>query len=138
MSSLLPEQFRSRKWLAVATAALVAALALVLIGRWEGKRHAREELAGLRTVLAAIGPLDQESLDAYRRGVGPGLDCLLYKRDANPYALEICVDGEGRVVEGYDRRGGSPKIWSIREDPSASTIRVDRARVTALIDRLAQ
>jgi hypothetical protein len=126
-------------WLVGGVVVVLALLALIPIGRWEGRRHVGHELAGIRTVLAAIGPFDQPSLDAYRKGVGvPPLDCLLYRRGSNPYALEFCFDGAGRVVEGYDRRGSSPKIWSIREQPSRSTIYVDRARLEALIARLMQ
>jgi hypothetical protein len=117
----------------------VVLLALIPVGRWEGHRHARHELAGIRGVLKAIGPYDQPALDAYRQGVGNlGLDCLLYRRASNRFALEFCFDGAGRVVEGYDRRGNAPKIWSIREDPSASDIHIDRSRLEALIERLKQ
>lgn len=123
-------------WLA---ALVVVLLALIPVGRWEAHRHARHEIAGIRKVLAAIGPLDSKSLDAYRKGVGnPGLDCLLYKRGTNPFALEICFDAAGRVVEGYDRRGTGPKIWSLREDPTASTVHIDYARAEALVTRLQQ
>ena len=127
------------RWLLAGAALVAACLALIPIGRWEERRHARHELAGIRSVLAAIGPYDQPSLDAYRRGVGsPGLDCVLYRRGSNPYALEFCFDGAGRVVEGYDRRGTAPRIWSLRDHPSSSDIRVDRAQLEQLIDRLAQ
>jgi hypothetical protein len=129
----LPE---SRRALA-AVAALVAVLLLLIpIGRWEARKHVRHELAGIRGVLADIGPFDSPSLDAFRVNTGPNLDCLLYKRGTNPFALEFCWDTAGRVVEGYDRRGSSPKIWSVRDDPSASTIQIDRSRVEALLARL--
>jgi len=135
----IPELTRTRaRWLLAGAALLVVLGVLIPVGRWEARRHARSELVGIRSVLAAIGPFDQPSLDAYRKNVGPGLDCLLYKRGSNPFALEFCFDPAGRVVEGYDRRGRSPKIWSIREDPSASTINVDRPRLERLIARLEQ
>ena len=125
-------------WLLACVALVVVILALIPVGRWEGRRHARHELAGIRSVLAAIGPFDQRALDAYRQGVGPGLDCLIYRRGSNPYALEFCFDGAGRVVEGYDRRGSSPKIWSVREVPATSDIHVDRPKLETLIERLKQ
>jgi hypothetical protein len=127
------------RWIAASVVVAVALVALIPIGRWEARRHARHELSGIRRVLAAIGRFDQPSLAAYRQGVGnPGLDCLLYRRGSNPFALEFCFDGEGRVLEGYDRRGTSPRIWSLREDPSASTIHVDRPHLESLIARLQQ
>jgi hypothetical protein len=127
-------------WLLAGLVLVLVLLALIPVGRWEARRHARHELAGIRAVLAAIGqPYDQPALDAYRQGVGnPGLDCLLYRRGANRFALEFCFDGAGRVVEGYDRRGTGPKIWSIRETPASSDIHIDRPRLEALIDRLKQ
>jgi hypothetical protein len=126
-------------WLFVAAALVVVLVALIPVGRWEARRHARHELAGISRVLAAIGPFDQASLDAYRNDVGnPGEDCLLYKRGSNPYALEFCWDRSGRVIEAYDRRGSGPKIWSLREDPSASTIRVNLELVGRLLARLQQ
>ena len=126
-------------WLLALAALAVLLLALIPVGRWEARRHARHELSGIRKVLAAIGPYDQPALDAYRKGVGnPGLDCLIYRRDSNPFALEFCFDGAGRVVEGYDRRGNAPKIWSIREAPASSDIHIDRPRLEALIARLEQ
>jgi hypothetical protein len=127
----------STRLLLAGAAMAVVLLALIPVGRWEARRHARHELAGIHKVLAAIGAFDQPALDAYRKGVGnPGLDCLLYRRGTNPYALEFCFDGAGRVVEGYDRRGKTPKIWSVREDPSSSDIKIDRPRLEVLLARL--
>jgi hypothetical protein len=121
----------------LAGGALVAVVVLVLAGRWEGDRHADEELGKMRRTLAAIGPLDGPSLSMYRIGVGFGFDCLLYRRGKNRFALEACIDRSGRVVETIDRRGsGDPRIASLREDPGASTIRVDRNLVDRLLRRL--
>jgi hypothetical protein len=125
-----------RRRLVIVGIAVLALLLLIPVGRWERNRHARNELAGIRRVLAAIGPINQSSLDAYRVGVGPGMDCLLYKRGSNPFALEFCFDGAGRVIEAIDRTGSSPRISSIREDPTASDIHVDRAKALALIARM--
>ena len=50
----------------VAAAVLVAAAALVVVGRWERDRRASEENAGMRTVVAAVGPLDSPSLRGFR------------------------------------------------------------------------
>jgi hypothetical protein len=111
-------------------ALLVLALA---VGRWEDRRHARSENAGIARVRQVVGRLDSRSLDAFR--ILPRFDCLLYRRGANPYALELCVAGDGRVVEAIDRRG-SRRISSLREQPSAATVRVDPSEVSRLVSRL--
>ena len=119
---------------AAALAVVVAAAALVVIGRWERSRHVSDQLRGLRTVLAEVGPLDSPTLDSYRVSLVP-FDCLLYRRGSNRSALELCVDEEGRLVEAFDRRNGF-HVWSLREEPTASTIRVDRQEVERLLHKL--
>jgi len=120
----------------LALAAVATLVVLVVVGRWEGRRHARSELAGMRQTLAAVGPLDNRTLTAYRIDIDSRFDCLIYKRGSNRLALELCFDRTGRLVETIDRRSGSPKISSLREDPAASTIQVDWAEVVRLLKRL--
>ena len=119
---------------AAALAVVVAAIALVVIGRWERSRHVADELRGLRAVRAAVGTLDSPSLDSYRVSLVP-FDCLLYRRGSNRYALELCIDEQGRLVEAFDRRHGF-HVWSLREEPKASTIHVDRPEVQRLLRKL--
>jgi len=127
----------TRRVVLAAALALAVLAALVPVGRWERGRHVREELRGLRELQALVGPLGSPSLSAYRVGVGFGFDCLLYRREGNRFALELCFDRQGRLIEAIDRRRrGDPRIASLREEPSASTIRVDRALVDRLLRRL--
>ena len=121
--------------LAVVVLTLAALAVLVVVGRSEGRRHARAENRGIAQIRALVGPLDSRSLDRYR--LLPEFSCLLYGRDDNAFALELCMDGEGRVVEAIDRRNRrKPRIYSLREQPSAATLRVDRAEVDRLIRKL--
>lgn len=116
-------------------AAVVAVLAvLVPVGRWERARAARNESAGMRRTLALVGPLDSRSLSGYR--VLAGFDCLTYRRGGNPFALEVCFDGAGRVVETIDRHTPKRRIFSLREDPSRSTVRIDSAEARRLLRRM--
>ena len=118
-----------------AGAALLGLLLLVPVGRWERGHRADEELEGMRTVLAAVGELDSPTLRGFR--VLAGFDCLLYERNRNDFALELCVDDEGRVVEAIDRRGdGDSRIWSLRDDPGSSELRVERPVVDRLLLRM--
>jgi hypothetical protein len=118
---------------AVAAAALVL-VALVPLGRWEGGRQASAQVEGMERTRALIGPLDSPTLSGYR--VLPGFDCLVYRRGDNPFALELCADAEGRVVETVDRRRFERRIDSLRDDPAASTLLVDRAVVDRLLARM--
>ena len=118
---------------AVAAAILLLAL-LVVVGRHERAVHARAENRGIARIRGLVGPLDSPSLDAFR--LLPQFSCLLYERGANRFALELCMDGKGRVVEAIDRRGRTPKIASLREDPTHATVVVDRAEVDRLLHKL--
>ena len=124
----------SRRALLLGGAVVVAAALLVAIGRWERDRRADEEMRGMATVLAAIGPLDNSTLAAFR--FLTDFQCLGYRRGENPVALEACFDADGRVVEAFDRRQGEAEIWSLRDDPTSSTLRRDRAEVDRLLLRM--
>ena len=113
----------------------VAVLAvLVLLGNWERGRRADEEADGMRRVLATVGALDSPTLRGFR--ILANFQCLVSERGRNDFALEVCVDDDGRVVEAIDRRDGTPEIWSVRDDPTRSDVRVDRAEVDRLLRRM--
>ena len=108
---------------------ITVALALVVVGRWEGSRNARNQNSEMRAVLNKVGPLYNTLPTGYR--MGPP-DCLAYPIPANALGLEVCFDSTGRVVETADRSGSQPKYASLVYDPSLATIRVPRL----LVDRL--
>lgn len=118
----------------LAVAALAVLALLVGAGRWERSREIRRQAAGMRRVEALVGPLDNGTLSGYR--VLPGFDCLVYRRGTNPFALELCVDRAGHVVEAIDRRTVDRKIWSLTFEPGSSPVRVDRAVVDRLLARM--
>jgi hypothetical protein len=124
---------RVRKVLAAVGIVAIATL-FVGIGRWEGRREADREMRGFRIVERLVGPLGSPTLSGFR--VFPEFDCLTYRRGRNVFALELCVDPTGRVVEAIDRRSYNRRIWSLRFDPSASTVRVDRGEVDRLLRRM--
>jgi hypothetical protein len=119
--------------IAAAACALVL-LALVPIGIWERGHRADMQVAGMRRVLETVGPLDNPSLTAFR--YFNTFQCLVYRRQGIRLALELCFDGDGRLIEAIDRRTGDSKIWSLRDDPTRSTIRVDRVEVDRLLERM--
>ena len=121
------------RWTA-AVAVVAVAAALLLVGNSERTRHANAEVRGMERVLGEIGPLDGPSLSRFR--YLPEFQCLLYRRDGDQLALELCADSDGRVVEAIDRRRYPPKIWSLREDEERSTVLVDRAQFDRLLVRL--
>ncbi|MGH2971493.1 MAG: hypothetical protein ACRDLE_05075 [Gaiellaceae bacterium] len=92
------------------------------------------EVRGFHIVQRLIGPLDSPALSGFR--VFPSFDCLTYRRGANPFALELCVDPAGRVIEAIDRRREVRRIWSLQFDPASSTDRVDSAEVGRLLRQM--
>lgn len=114
--------------------AVVVLVALVPIGAWERERRADEESAGMRAVLEEVGSLDSQDLRGFR--IFANFDCLVYERGRDDFALELCVDDHGRVVEAIDRRDGTPEVWSLRDDPSKSEVVVDRREVNRLLRRM--
>jgi len=120
--------------LAAVSVLLVVLPAAIGVGRWERSRFAEEENAGLRAVRAAVGPLDQPALRHFR--LQEDLTCLVYERDSDELALELCFDGNGRLVEAVDRRGSDAERWSLRPDPDAAAIRVDPDEVRRARERL--
>lgn len=114
--------------------AAVVLVALVPIGAWERERRADGESAGMRTVLEEVGQLDSEDLRGFR--IFANFDCLVYERGRNDFALELCFDDRGSLVEAIDRRDGTAEVWSLRDDPSRSEVVVDRAEVNRLLRRM--
>lgn len=122
-----------RKPLAAAAAVLVALATLAAIGRVEAAQRGREQSRGIARLRADVGPLDSAALASYRY-FSADVQCLLYRRGPDPFALELCVDPDGRVIEAIDRRTApEPRIWSLRDDPERSSVRVDRAEVNRLL-----
>lgn len=117
----------------VLAAALVVAALLVGLGRLERSRHAEEQNDGIVRVRATVGPLGS-SLSGFR--FLARFQCLVYSRGENRFALELCVDRSGRIVEAIDRRSGGTEYWSLREDPELADVRVDRAEVERHIVRM--
>src|SRR5207302_5844593 len=117
---------RRRRAVQGVTAILILAV-LVGVGRWERSRNAHDQIRGMERVRALVGQLDARSLSGYR--IQPAFDCLTYRRGANPFALELCFDRTGRLVEAIDRRTETRRISSLRSDPSASTVHVPRAEI---------
>ena len=114
----------------LAAIAVIVAVALVAVARWERDRHADEQNAGIERVHETVGSLDAETLEGFR--MLQEFQCLIYRANGRKFGLELCVDWDGRVVEAIDRRDGV-QIWSLREDPELTRVRVDRDRFERVI-----
>jgi hypothetical protein len=133
LGALVPWPMRSRTLAVAAGASLLVFAALAAIGLVERTHRGHVQSNAMRAVVAEVGPLDAPELDSYRY-FSPTVQCLLYRRGGDPFALELCVDAEGRVIETIDRRTApKPRIHSLRDDPTRSSVRVDRAEVTQLM-----
>jgi hypothetical protein len=107
---------------------------LALVGRWEKDRWVDSQLHGMARIERLVGPLDQRSLVGFR--VLPQFDCLVYRRGPDLLALELCIDGRGRLVQAIDRRGGARRYYDLHSDPSTASIHVDRAEVDRLLRKM--
>jgi len=120
-----------RRVVPVALAGVAVLALLVAVGRWEQRRAARKELAGMQTVLAAIGGnLVSPRLAGYRYGPP---DCLAYRAGNMLLALQLCFDPDGRLVQAVDRRPAQPRYYSLEYKPSLSTIRFRRTIINTLL-----
>lgn len=123
-----------------ATALRVALFALVVlgvcvpVGRWQDRRALAAERAKIEHIEALVAPIGSRTATAYRLAA---YDCLLYPIGPDPYAIELCFDRSGRLVEAIDRRhvGFPPKVGTLRYDPAGSPILVPPARLLDLLHR---
>ena len=111
--------------------ALVAVL-LVAIGRWERGGAPTRRCGGWRRCSWRSG---HSTTRRSRRSVPVRFQCLGYRRGKNPVALE----GASTRTAASSRRSTAArraKIWSLREDPTSSTLRRDRDEVDRLLVRM--
>lgn len=116
-----------RLLLSLAGVALAVLVGLAFLGRWEQRHNAANQNARMAAVyrLATSDGLLSRRLDAYR--LASAFDCLLYAPPGDPKAtsgLELCFDGQGRLVQTIDRRQATPRFASLQEQPSLATVRV--------------
>jgi hypothetical protein len=121
-----------RRVVVVAAGALIVCAAAVVGGRWETHRFERSEGARMR----AVWQLVSHSQPAAYRLAAP-VDCLLYARGKDPFALEVCFDSAGRLVDVIDRRDpANSKRWSLRFDTGAAPLTVAPARLLKIFQRI--
>ena len=119
---------RRRPRLAIVVA-VVALAACVPIGRYERSRAIKAQQKKIEHIAA----LTRGRPTAYR--FADQYDCLLYRVGPNPYALELCYDGQGRLVEALDRRRGL-HVGSLRYDPAAAPIRLAPSTIAGMLPRV--
>jgi hypothetical protein len=119
----------------LAVFAVVAAVAVTAAGLL-GKHHEQNAMRrGIDEVRVAIGPsLTRPGPTDYL--YSPGRTCLLYGAGGVAYALELCIDSQGRVVEAVDRRGSTPRFYSIVEEPGASPFRISPTLFASLVEKV--
>jgi len=124
-----------RRAVAVGAVVLAAAAALVVVARWERSHWIDQQNETIASIRAAVGPLDGPTLAGYRET--PQFRCLSWRRGPRPYALELCFDPSGRVIEALDRRAEPKLVYgSLRSEPAAATTRLDPRLASRLLARL--
>jgi len=112
----------------------VIAVACIPLGRWQAQRATAADRHRIEHIAAMVGPLGSRTPTAYRLAM---YDCLLYPVGHDAYALELCFDLHGRLVEAIDRErlGYLPKVGTLRYDPAQAPIVVAPARLLSLFHR---
>lgn len=123
----------SRKQTLVVLGVVVAAVVIVVVGRREHAAEQRYDLEGIAFVRSLVGARVAKPVN-YR--VESGLYCLLYAVRGRVFALELCSDAQGRLVEAVDRRGTLPIFYSVTSEPSVATERMDLRLVSRAIAKL--
>jgi hypothetical protein len=122
----------SRAVVAALAGALIVCGAVVVVGRWEMHRFERSEGARMRAVWQEVSGSRPA---AYR--IAAPVDCLDYARGKDPYALEVCFDSAGRLVDAIDRRdAANSKRWSLRFDVGAAPVTVAPSRLIKIFESL--
>ncbi|CAB4710169.1 MAG: hypothetical protein F2663_09625 [Actinobacteria bacterium] len=120
--------------LAVTGAAVALLLVGVIVGKHEGSTANAKQIAEISSIKQLVGDrLDSPTLAAFR--FNPGFACLIYRVDTNRFALRLCFDGKGRLVETADLRTGSPVYGSVTYEPSLAPFRVAPERIIAILRR---
>lgn len=116
-----------RRTALVVAAALVLLAVLAAAGRAERAHWIDTQRAGMNDVVRTIGGryLVWSVSDVWDNVERPGISCLRYAYGGDPYAMQICFDPHGRVVEVYDERSGKVEIYDLHEEPSESGLRID-------------
>lgn len=120
----------SRRSAVIAAAVLVVAVVLVVVGRHERASERNWNLDGIAAVRYLVGAKIDHPL-SYR--VPAGLYCLIYGTPGRPFALELCVNGAGRIVEAVDRRGSVPRFYSVTSEPGVADERLPLSTVNRLL-----
>jgi hypothetical protein len=124
----------STRRLVMVVAVAVAAVAVVAVGQY-GRRHEQAATErGIERVRAAIGSLGRPGPSDYTLA-NPGRSCLLWAVNGRIYALQLCIDAQGRVIEAVDRRGWTAKFYSFTDEPSAAKLRISPKLFDALLAR---
>lgn len=123
----------TRRTLLVATACVLAAAVVVLVGRSQRGTERRKNLDGIAFLRSFVGS-NLGKADDYR--VAPGLYCLLYKANGRIFGVELCADRYGRLVEAVDRRGTLPVFYTVTPEPSVARQTLDLRVVARTIKKI--
>ena len=117
------------RWVAPLVGAALIPLLLVPVGRWEHHRADAVTLSHMRALRTFAGPELERHLSGYRLSFT--FDCLLYSTlsnraapDSLTFAVELCFDPNGRLVEAIDRRPAQVLFYSFLLQPNAPVLRV--------------
>jgi hypothetical protein len=126
---------KDRRRILIPVCVIVMAVVLVVVGRSERSSEQRHNLDGIAFIRSLVGTR-VATPDDYR--VSPDLYCLLYDSRGRVFALELCADQHGRLVEAVDRRGSVPVFYSVTSEPGVARDSISLGLVSREITKLQQ
>lgn len=116
-------------WVTVVSLIMIAAC--IPLGRWQAHRALAAEQVKIERIASLVAPVGSRPATAYRLAV---YDCLLYPVGHDPYAIELCFDQRGGLVEAIDRRqlGFPPEVGTVRYEASGAPVVIPPTRLLRL------
>jgi hypothetical protein len=112
----------------------LVAVGLTTLGNVERDHAADRQIRGLAAVRREV---DSAPVAPSAFRLTPTLYCLLYRRGANPFALELCYDRSGRLEQAIDRRNFvSPTFWDMEYDPARAPREISPRKLSNELRRM--
>lgn len=124
----------ARRTMVAVVGAVVLLALLAGLGRWERERWISAQNEKIGEIVGLIGPnyLVRTITDFWDEREWRRVHCLRYWYGGDPYALQVCFDERGRLIEAYDERSGTIEIADLGAEPTAAKYGIEPWRLNKI------